>query len=94
VEAHQLVSHDVDAKLKPPVLICPPGHPIFELLYDIRGLLPLRIKTSDIVFLSLKIGSPPHKCCLYIHHNQNVCGYEDNEFLFSVDQGYVYAMLF
>jgi len=78
VEAQQLVSHDVDAKLRPSVLICPPGHPIFELLYDIRGLLPLRIKTCDTGFLSLKIESPPHKCCLYIHHNQNEYGYEDN----------------
>jgi hypothetical protein len=43
VEAQQLVSHDVDAKLRPLVLICPPGHPICELLYETRGLLPLRI---------------------------------------------------
>jgi hypothetical protein len=78
VEAQQLVSHDVDAKLRPPVLICPLGHPIFERLNDIRGLLPLRIKTRDTGFLSLKIESPPHKCCLYIHHNHNEYGYEDN----------------
>jgi hypothetical protein len=78
VEPQQLVSHDVVAKLRPLVLICPLGHPIFELLYDIRGLLPLRIKTRDTGFLSLKIESPPHKCCLYIHHNHNEYGYEDN----------------
>jgi hypothetical protein len=78
VEAQQLVSRDVDAKLRPPVLICPLGHPIFELLYDIRGLLPLRIKTCDTGFLSLKKESTPHKSCLYIHHNQNEYGYEDN----------------
>jgi hypothetical protein len=78
VEPQQLVSHDVVAKLRPLVLICPLGHPIFELLYDIRGLLPLRIKTRGTGFLSLKIESPPHKCCLYIHHNHNEYGYEDN----------------
>jgi hypothetical protein len=65
VEAQQLVSHDVDAKLIPLVLICPPGHPIFELSYDIRGLLPLRNKTCDTGFLSLKIVYPSQMLSLY-----------------------------
>jgi hypothetical protein len=65
VEAQQLVSHDVYAKLIPLVLICPPGHPIFELSYDIRGLLRLRNKTCDTGFLSLKIVSTSQMLSLY-----------------------------
>jgi len=95
VEAQQLVSHDVDAKLRPSILICPSGHPIFELLSDIRELLPLRIKTCDTSFLSLKIESPPHKCYLYIHHNQNEYGYEDNRvFVFSRPRLCIYYAFF
>jgi len=45
-----------------------------------EGCCHWELKMCDTNFLSLETESPPHKCCLHAHHNQNEYGYEDNGF--------------